>query len=446
MFSFSNKLAKMYSSEPVSCLFGEVTVPGDKSISHRALMLAALASGVSMIENILLATDVLATSQALLQLGVAIQEVDKHRWRVQGCAGKFQTPNQKLYLANSGTAARLFAGLLAGAGVSCQISGDESLSQRPMRRVIEPLQQMGANIQANLMGTLPLQLKANGPLKAIHYRMKQASAQVKSALLLAALQSEGTTVIEQPALSRDHTERMLHYQGVVLNEANKCVSIAGQQALNACDWRIPGDFSSAAFFIVAAILAKQARITLLNVGVNPTRIGLLTVLERMGAKIQLKNKRYYGLEPVADIEVFSSSLYGIEVPVNLIPSMIDEIPLLLLAAAFATGKTILRSAEELRYKESDRIQAMVVGLQRLGLHIEEREDGVTMQGGVMQGGAVDSFSDHRIAMTFLIAGSVAGAPVYVDRCEHIATSFPNFFSLAKQVGLNIKRRAKGDGK
>ncbi len=439
MLIFSNKFAKTYCSEPISCLYGEVTVPGDKSISHRALLLAALADGVSRIDNILLAMDVIVTSQALIQLGVNIKEIGECQWQVDGCAGKFQTPRSELYLANSGTGARLLAGLLAGANIPCQISGDASLSQRPMQRIVKPLQQMGANIQASLAGTLPLELKIARPLKAIHYAMQQASAQVKSAILLAALQTQGRTVIEQPAPSRDHTERMLHYLGVDLLEENNSIQLSGQKVVDSCDWRIPGDFSSAAFFIIAAVLAKQARISLLDVGVNPTRIGLLTVLERMGAKIQLKNKRYYGLEPVADIDVFSSSLRGIDVPQQLIPSMIDEIPLLLLAATFAKGKTILKGAQELRYKECDRIRAMVIGLRRLGVIIEETEDGVIMVGGVIQGGEVDSFADHRIAMTFLIAGSVASAPIRVNHCEHIATSFPNFISLAGQLGLNLKK-------
>ncbi|MDD9869481.1 MAG: 3-phosphoshikimate 1-carboxyvinyltransferase [Gammaproteobacteria bacterium] len=422
-------------SSPVRSLRGELRVPGDKSISHRALMLAAVARGDSEIVNFLESADCLATLAALRALGADIKRTGEGRVAVRG--GGLRACAQPLDLGNSGTAMRLLAGLLAGQGVAGELRGDESLSRRPMRRIVEPLRAMGADISAAPGGTPPLRIHAAGPLRGIRRELPVASAQVKSCLLLAALGADGATTVTEPSPSRDHTERMLPLFGCPVSRGGGAVSVEGGARLRGARIEAPADISSAAFFIVAASIAADADLTLTGVGVNPTRTGVIDILRRMGADIEISGEHTLGNEPAADVRVRSARLRGVEIGPQWVARAIDEWPVLFIAAACADGVTRVRGAAELRAKESDRIAAMARGLRACGIAVETFDDGLAVEGGRLRGADVEAFGDHRIAMAFAVAGAAADGDVRIAGCANIATSFPGFAAAAAQAGLNL---------
>jgi len=428
-----------YYVQPGGQLHGHIRVPGDKSISHRSIMLGAVADGITEVDGFLEGEDSLATLRAFRDMGVRIDGPTQGRVTIHGVGLRgLKAPGKALDLGNSGTSMRLLAGLLAGQNFDSRLIGDASLTRRPMRRVTVPLAEMGARIETSESGTPPLRIIGGGALHGLRYRLPVASAQVKSALLLAGLYAEGDTCITEPAPTRDHTERMLTAFGypVVRNGATACVS--GGSTLRAAHIGVPADISSAAFFMVAAAIAAGSVVTLEQVGTNPTRIGVINVLRLMGAEIELLNERQMGGEPVADIRVRARPLHGIEIPEDQVPLAIDEFPALFIAAACAEGTTVLRGARELRVKESDRIQVMADGLATLGADAKPTEDGMTLHGGPLGGGVVESHGDHRIAMAFAIAALRAGAPIEIRNCANVATSFPGFVDLAARAGLKIR--------
>jgi 3-phosphoshikimate 1-carboxyvinyltransferase len=428
-------------SFPVDALSGDIAVPGDKSISHRALIFGAIAEGVSSITGFLASEDCMATLRALQAMGVQIDELKTEPPRVviHG-VGKYglQKPDAPLDCGNSGTSMRLLAGLLAAQSFDSELTGDASLLKRPMERVSRPLVLMGADVLTRPNGRPPLLIRGGHTLHGICYDMPQASAQVKSCVLLAGLYATGETQVSEPGLTRDHTERMLTSFSYPLCKSENKVSLNGARECQATDIMVPGDMSSAAFFIVAATLIPGACLNIRGVGINPTRMGVIHILKQMGADIELTNQRLYGEEPVADITVSYAPLEGIDIPVSLVPTAIDEFPILFIAAACAKGATVLHGAAELRCKESDRIVAMVDGLTQLGIDAEALDDGVFIHGGTLQGGVVDSHGDHRVAMAFAIAGAVADSAVTIKQCEKVSTSFPNFVDLANQIHLSIR--------
>ena len=416
---------------------GDTRVPGDKSISHRSIILSSIAEGTSHISGFLTGEDSLNTIRAFQQMGVSIER-DQDQVRVCGVGLRgLDKPQADLDMGNSGTAMRLLLGLLAGQKFDSRLIGDSSLSTRPMRRVISPLQAMGATILSNSGDRAPLVIKGNGVLTAIEYDMPVASAQVKSCLLLAGLYANGQTVVHEPAPTRDHSERMLRGFGceVVSNGAE--IRILGNQTLVGRDIEVPADISSAAFLMVAASIAPDSEITLQHVGVNPTRTGVIDILQLMGADIQLLNHRDIGGEPVADITIRSAKLSGIDIPADLVPLAIDEFPVLFVAAACAEGNTRLSGAEELRVKESDRIQVMADGLMVLGIEAQAQADGIVIQGGELGGGVIESHGDHRTAMAFSIASLRATQEIRINECANVNTSFPGFVELAHQIGIRI---------
>jgi 3-phosphoshikimate 1-carboxyvinyltransferase len=415
-----------------------ITVPGDKSISHRALMLGSIAEGRTDVSGFLSGEDCLATAAAMRALGVTIEQPDATSLLIQGVGRDgLQAPDQDIDLGNSGTAMRLMAGLLAGQRFSCTLTGDESLTGRPMGRIIKPLTLMGAAIESDCDGTPPLQLSGGLKLHAIDYDLPIASAQVKSALLLAGLYAEGRTSVTEPAVTRDHTERMLASMGADLSVENGTVSIVGGQDLRGCTVEVPGDLSSATFIILATLLSQDADILIENVGINPTRTGVIDILKGMGANLALENRRSLGQEPVADLRVRASQLQGGPVDPALVPLAIDEFPALFVAAAAAKGKTSFSGLEELRVKESDRISAMADGLRRLGIQVEETPDGAAVHGGRFTGGEVESYHDHRVAMSLAIAGTIADGEVLVRGVDNVDTSFPGFMDLMNSLGAHI---------
>jgi len=422
-------------------LRGDVRVPGDKSISHRAVMFTALAKGTSRIRGFLEGEDTRATARIFGQMGVRIETSAPGERVVHGVGlHGLHAPAGVLDCGNSGTAMRLLAGVLAGQAFDTTLTGDASLSRRPMRRVTEPLARMGAIIETGEGGVPPLRIRGGHALQGIEYTLPVASAQVKSALLLAGLYAQGETVVAEPKPTRDYTERMLAACGWPIAFEPGRAELTGGHALRAVDIDVPADFSSAAFFIVAATLVPGSEIRLRAVGVNPRRTGLLHVLRGMGANIGEENARLAGGEPVADLVVRHAPLHGIEVPVEHVADMIDEFPILFVAAACAEGTTVIRGAAELRVKESDRIAVMAAGLRRLGSHIEETPDGAMIDGGRLRGGNVDSHGDHRCAMSFAVAGAVATGGVTIADCANVATSFPGFVELAGGCGLAIDQR------
>ncbi len=427
--------------QPGGNLQGEIRVPGDKSISHRSVMLGSLANGVTRVKGFLEAEDALATLQAFRDMGVAIEGPDKGELTIQGVGlDGLKAPTKPLYLGNSGTSMRLLSGLLAGQSFDSVLTGDDSLSKRPMKRVTQPLAEMGARIETTEKGTAPLRINGGQSLHGIDYLMPMASAQVKSCVLLAGLYAEGETSVTEPAPTRDHTERMLAGFGYsVKREANK-VTVKGGGSLQGCDIDVPSDISSAAFFLVGASIAENSEVLLRHVGINPTRTGIIDILKLMGADIEISNQATVGGEPVADIRVRSSQLHGINIPPELVPLAIDEFPVLFVAAACAEGQTVLTDAEELRVKECDRIQVMADGLQILGVDAIPTNDGMIIQGGKIDGGEVISHGDHRIAMAFAIAGLCADAPITIQDCANVNTSFPPFVSLSASLGLNIESK------
>jgi 3-phosphoshikimate 1-carboxyvinyltransferase len=416
---------------------GSIRVPGDKSISHRSIILSSIAEGTSHISGFLTGEDSLNTISAFQQMGVPIER-EQTQVRVCGVGLHGLTkPGSDLDMGNSGTAMRLLLGLLAGQAFDSRLIGDSSLSSRPMQRVIEPLQAMGATIDSEPGGRAPLAIKGGRGLNAIEYDMPVASAQVKSCLLLAGLYASGETVVREPAPTRNHSERMLRgFDCEVLSDGAK-ISIRGNQTLLARDIEVPADISSAAFLMVAASIAVDSEITLLHVGVNPTRTGVIDILKLMGADIELSNQCDIGGEPVADITVRSARLSGIDIPAKLVPLAIDEFPVLFVAAACADGTTRLSGAEELRVKESDRIQVMADGLTVLGIDAQSQADGIVIQGGEPGGGVVESHGDHRIAMAFSVASLRASRGIRINECANVNTSFPGFVELAQQIGIRI---------
>ena len=430
--------------EPGGKLSGTLRVPGDKSISHRTIMLGAIAAGDTHVSGFLEGEDALATIGIFRALGVRIEGPERGEVLVHGVGLRgLKEPAGVLDCGNSGTSMRLISGLLAGQAFDCELTGDESLRRRPMRRVAEPLALMGAHIET-ADGRPPLRIHGNPKLRAIEYTMPVASAQVKSALLLAGLYAEGETRITEIALTRDHTERMLRAFGRPVRREGATVSVSGGP-LHGTRIAVPADISSSAFFMVGAAIAPGSDITLTDVGVNPTRTGVIDILRLMGADIELQNARTFGGEPVADVRVRHAPLHGIAIPRELVPLAIDEFPALFIAAANARGETLLAGAEELRVKESDRIQVMAEGLNVLGVRAEPLADGIRIQGcgrGAARaqaygGGTIDSCGDHRIAMAFAIAALASAAAIRVRDCANVATSFPGFIELARRGGLAV---------
>lgn len=404
-------------------------------------MLGAIAAGTTEVSEFLEGEDTRATLAAFRAMGVNIEQLAYGRLRIHGVGlHGLQAPVAPLYLGNSGTSMRLMAGLLAGQRFSSVLTGDESLSRRPMRRVTEPLAQMGAKITASADGTAPLHIEGGRRLNGIDYAMPIASAQVKSCLLLAGLYAQGMTTVHEPAPSRDHTERMLAGFGYSVDRSAGRVSVRGGPRLSAARIQVPADLSSAAFFLVGAAIAAGAELVVEHVGINPTRTGVIDILRLMGADLEWLNRRDEGGEPVADLRMRSSPLHGIAIPPALVPLAIDEFPVLFIAAAAATGATVLTGAEELRHKESDRIAVMADGLTRLGIHATPTPDGIRIVGGPLRGGTIDSHGDHRVAMAFAIAGLRASAPITIADCANINTSFPGFAELARGAGLAIRSK------
>jgi len=429
-----------FTVEPSALTSGKLTVPGDKSISHRALMLGAIAKGKTKISGFLNGEDCLATMAALRDMGVAIEQLSDTDLIIEGCGSTgLQPPPGPLDMGNSGTAMRLFAGLLSGQSFSSKLVGDESLSQRPMKRVISPLTEMGGRIDS-VDGKPPLDIHGGLSLSGIHYRLPVASAQVKSAILLAGLYAEGETSIIEPATTRDHTERMLGAMGAKLSVGATQIVMPGNQQLQGTEIEVPADLSSAAFIILAALVASECEVVITNVGVNPTRTGAIDILRDMGGDIALDNVRLHGEEPVADIVVRASDLTGIEVDPARVSLAIDEFPMLFVAAACARGKTTFSGIGELRVKESDRIGVMAEGLRTLGARVEETGDGAVVHGTTLMGGSVKSHGDHRVAMAFAVAGTVARWPVRIDDTDAVGTSFPGFVNCLKGLGINISRQ------
>ncbi len=431
--------SQTYHAGPARRIGGTLRVPGDKSISHRALLLGAVADGVSTVQGLLTGADCLATLQALRAMGVGIQ-LEGQLVHIQGAGWDgLQPAINAIDLGNSGTAMRLLTGLLAGQAFDSVLTGDESLRRRPMTRVADPLNAMGALIETT-EGCPPVTIHGGRALKGIDYAMPVASAQVKSALLLAGLGAAGRTVVTEPAISRDHTERMLTAMGVRLERTGNRIALAGPQRLKAIELQVPGDFSSAAFFIVAGCLAADDGLVIRHVGLNPTRLGLLQVLKLMGAQVRVIDPRSVGDEPVADLEVRRSALQGVNIPAGLVPLSIDEFPIIFVAAAAAQGETLVQGAAELRHKESDRISVMAAGLRALGGSVKELPDGALIRGGALRGGAVDSHGDHRVAMAFAVASLIAQEEIVVRDTGNVATSFPDFVALAQQAGLQLEVR------
>lgn len=448
---FSNILARRAYVEPMQtqvvnfiaspggCVQGTIRVPGDKSISHRSIMLGSLAEGVTQVEGFLEGEDSLATLQAFRDMGVVIEGPHHGRVTINGVGlHGLQAPPGPLYVGNSGTSMRLLSGLLAGQQFDSVLTGDISLSNRPMGRVAKPLREMGARIETSEDGRPPLHIQGDSRLVGMDYSMPMASAQVKSCLLLAGLYASGRTSVTEPAPTRDHTERMLKGFGYPVAVDGAKVTIEPGHKLTACKIDVPADISSAAFFMVAASIAEGSNLLLEHVGINPTRIGVINILREMGGDITLENEREVGGEPVADIRVRYAPLKGIDIPVDQVPLAIDEFPVLFIAAACAVGRTILRGAEELRVKESDRIQVMADGLQTLGIRAEPTHDGIIIDGGQMQGGTVASHGDHRIAMSFSVASLRAQKDIQITDCANVATSFPGFVELASSVGIMVR--------
>jgi len=428
-----------YVVAPGGTLKGTIRVPGDKSISHRSIMLGALADGVTAIDGFLEGEDSLATLRAFQEMGVHIERRAPGRVIVHGVGlDGLQAPNGPIYLGNSGTSMRLLSGILAAQPFNTILEGDASLMQRPMRRVTRPLEQMGGRIITTEAGTPPLEIRGGRTLRGIHYKMPVASAQVKSALLLAGLYAQGETCVTEPAPTRDHTERMLEAFSWPVERKGRRICVRGGGRLRATRIQVPGDISSAAFFMVGAALVPDGDIVLEQLGVNPTRTGVINILRRMGVDIQLLNERRAGGEPVADIRVRGGELRGIRIPEEEVPLAIDEFPAIFIAAACARGTTVLTGAEELRVKESDRIQVMADGLNALGIGAQATADGMVIEGGGLQGGEVDSHGDHRIAMAFTMAALRAKGEIRILDCANVATSFPGFVEMACRAGMSLR--------
>ena len=430
-----------YLVEPSAAITGSIRVPGDKSISHRALMFGAIASGTTHVTGFLEGEDCLSTLKAVAKLGVKVHRPAPGEVRVEGVGLRgFTAPDSVLDMGNAGTAMRLFMGLMSAQPFDTELVGDASLMRRPMERVARPLRTMGAQIDTR-DGHPPVRIRGGAKLQGIRYDMPMASAQVKSAVLLAGLYAQGETTVVEPAVTRDHTERMLQGFGAEVVARGGTVTVRPPQRLESTNIAVPGDFSSAAFFIVAACIGAREPVVIEGVGVNPTRTGLLEMLSLMGADLRLINHRSAGAEPVADIEIRPAQLRGVRVPERLVPLAIDEFPAFFIAAACAAGETLVTGAEELRVKESDRIAVMARGLDAIGVRNEVLPDGLRIEGGRFGGGVVDSHGDHRVAMSFAVASLRAAAPIEIRDVANVATSFPGFVDLARSVGLQLHERA-----
>ena len=468
-YTDTSAMSTSYNISPSNTVTGTITIPGDKSISHRTIMLGSLANGVTHVTGFLEGEDALATLQAFRDMGVTIEGPDNGNLTIHGVGMNGLKPSKTpLYMGNSGTSMRLLAGILAAQDFDSVLTGDTSLNKRPMERVASPLREMGAVIQSTGHdGTSPLSITGRAdsgePLHGIDYEMPVASGQIKSCLLLAGLWANGTTTITQPEVSRDHTERMLSAFGYPVTVENNRISVDGGGTLTATDIAVPADVSSAAFFMVAAAISQNSELTLTQVGINPTRTGIIDILKLMQADITLSNKTYVGEEPVADITIRSSNLVGIKIPESLVPLAIDEFPVLFIAASCAQGRTVLTGAKELRVKESDRIAVMAEGLQSLGVDCTVTDDGLIIEGqgshGQMSkvvGGSVDnsapifggghivSHHDHRIAMSFAVASLRAAETITIEGVETVNTSFPGFAELANQIGMKIEVKSNTD--
>ena len=457
-YTDTSAMSASYNITPSNTVIGTIAIPGDKSISHRSIMLGSLATGVTHVTGFLEGEDALATLQAFRDMGVTIEGPDKGKLTIHGVGMNGLKPSKTpLYMGNSGTSMRLLAGILAAQKFDSVLTGDTSLNKRPMERVASPLRDMGAVIQSTgHKGTSPLSITGRDnvgkPLHGIDYDMPVASAQIKSCLLLAGLWAERTTTVTQPEISRDHTERMLSAFGYPVTVEGNRISIEGGGTLTGGDIAVPADISSAAFFMVAAAISQGSELTLTQVGINPTRTGIIDILKLMNADITLSNETYVGGEPVADITIRSSNLVGIEIPEALVPLAIDEFPVLFIAASCAQGRTVLTGAKELRVKESDRIAVMAEGLQTLGVDCTVTEDGLIIEGQgsnsqsdevnnsqpVFGGGYIVSHHDHRIAMSFAVASLRASKQITIEGVETVNTSFPGFAELANQIGMNIE--------
>ena len=423
---------------PCNSLSGVITIPGDKSISHRAIMMGSIANGVTKVSGFLEGNDSLATLKSFQKMGVDIEQSgSKLTIKGLGMHG-LKAPTKPLDLGNSGTSIRLMSGLLSAQSFDSELCGDESLSKRPMDRIIDPLRQMGAKIYG-VNSKPPLSISGNQPLKAITYELPIASAQIKSCLLLASLYAEGKTCIVENVTTRDHTERMLRGFGYQVNCSDNCITLDGGGELKACDIDIPSDISSAAFFMVAASIARDADLTLKAVNINPTRTGIIEILQLMGANITLSNESEMAGEMIADIQIRSADLKGIRIPNELVPLAIDEFPVLFIAASCADGETLLTGAKELRVKESDRIQVMADGLAVLGIKTEVLDDGIRIQGGqfTKPNTSIKSHHDHRISMSFAVASVACNFDIKIEGVDNVKTSFPNFVELANRIGINI---------
>ncbi len=426
---------------PGNKLAGEVSVAGDKSISHRAIMFGAIAEGVTRVKGFLPGEDCLATLQAMQQMGVTIERPAKTEVVIHGVGMRgLSAPDGAVDLGNSGTAMRLMMGLLAAQNFPVEMTGDESLSARPMERVAKPLREMGVVIETT-EGKPPVKLLGSDGLKGFEYVSPVASAQVKSAILLAGLYASGETSVLEPAITRDHTERMLAAFGVDVAVDGLRATVKGGAVLKAADVDVPADISSATFPLAAGCLSATGPVVIPQVGINPSRTGVLEIFDLMGADIRLSDEKYVGGEPVATLTVNPAKLKGLAIPPRLVPLAIDEFPMVFALAAVAEGETLITGAEELRAKESDRIAAMVNGLQALGVTVEEYPDGAKITGGRVAGGVVDSLGDHRIAMAFAVLASVADGPVEILNTANVATSFPGFIDCMQTLGLSIESGA-----
>ena len=424
--------------QPAQTVSGEIRVPGDKSVSHRSIMFGSLAEGTTHVTGFLEGEDSLNTLRAFKTMGVEIEGPVDGKVTIHGVGmNGLKKPETVLDMGNSGTSMRLLSGLLSGQAFDVELTGDRSLSKRPMKRVTDPLALMGARVDTAEGGRPPLKIHGGSHMKGIHYDMPMASAQVKSCLLLAGMYADGETSVTEPAPTRDHTERMLTAFGYPVKTEDNTMSLQGGGKLTACDIDVPTDISSAAFFMVMGAIAKDSDLVIKHVGINPTRTGVIDILKLMGADITLENNQEVGGEPVADVRVKSSQLKGIHVPEELVPLAIDEFPVLFVAAACAQGQTIVTGAHELRVKESDRIQVMADGLVELGVDATATDDGMVINGGAIKSGRVNSHDDHRIAMAFSVASLRAEGEIVIDDCDNVNTSFPTFVELANKVGLKL---------
>lgn len=440
--AFVNAINNTVVVEPGGTLCGSVRVPGDKSVSHRAILLASIAEGTTEIEGLLDAGDTQSTIAAMRSMGVKIDQVNETTWHIHGVGlHGLKAPEHPIDCGNSGTLMRLLAGILVGQSFDSELTGDQSLLRRPMGRIVEPLTLMGAHIEMQVNGTAPLKIVGGQTLHGVEYTLPLVSAQVKSCLLLAALYATGTTVIIEQIISRNHTELMIEAFGHPLDLVRPHVSLESQGRLKATRLHIPGDISAAAFFMVGATIAPGSEVVLENVGMNATRMGVINILTMMGAKIMLENERMHGSELSADIHVRYAPLHGIDVPMEQVPLAIDEFPILFIAAATAHGITTVRGAQELRVKESDRIALMAAGLKAMGVPVDVREDGIEIEGVKnFKGAEVDSDQDHRIAMAFAIAGLMATEPMVIKNCAKVSTSYPDFVKDAQLLGLHIQNQ------